>query len=295
LLILFPHLPSAPTTVDSEFAAEWAAARATGFATAFYSHQRAFAGDMSAALANVPVAADDCGLIVRGWMLPGERYAAVFEGLVKLGWQPVVDGAAYEQAHYLPLAYPLIEADTARSAWIEGDGVEAAWKLYQSFRRGDAIIKDWVKSAKRRWADGCFLPAETTQERFEEIFRVFLQERGKLFNRGVVVREYMPIVTHGHDMRGLPIVEETRLFFWRGELLVAPIGRTPTPLDEADRWTDIARRFQSPFLSIDVAYLTDHRWRIVEVGDGGVSGLPMGMPADTFYGNLWKNISECRA
>jgi hypothetical protein len=291
-LILFPYQPSAPTTVDTEFAAEFAAARATGFATAFYDHRATLAGDVAAAATGLPAAGDGSALILRGWMLPGEQYASLYNELTRRGWRPVTSPAAYEETHYLPNAYRWIEGETARSAWIEGDDVDAAWRLYQDFRQSDAVIKDWVKSAKRRWRDGCFLPAETSEARFHEIFRVFRQERGRLFNRGVVLREYMPIVTHGLDMRGLPIVEETRLFFWKGELLVAPIGQAPSPLEELDCWTKIARSFQSSFLTIDVAYLTDHRWRIVEVGDGGVSGLPMGMLAETFYGNLWNKMRE---
>lgn len=49
----------------------------------------------------------------------------------------------------------------------------------------------------------------------------------------------------------------------------------------------ISSRFSSPFITIDEAYLTDGTWKIVEVGDGGVSGLPMGLDPERFYGSLW--------
>lgn len=193
----------------------------------------------------------------------------------------------YDEAHYLPLAYRITEEHTARSAWIEGDDQEAAWELYQGFRGSDAIIKDWVKSAKSRWKDACYIPVGTSRERFGEMFHIFREERGKLFNRGVVLREFLPLVERGRDIRGLPVVEETRLFFWQGECLIPADHRPPSPMDEIARWTSIARKFTSPFITIDVALLEDGTWKIVETGDGQVSGLPMGLEPERFYTALW--------
>jgi len=291
-LILFPHEPFSPGTIDSEFAGECGAARSIGFPTGFYDHETLEAGQPREALNRLPRAEFPQRLILRGWMIPGNEYAALFDELTRKGYTPQTPPEAYEQAHYLPFAYPLTEDHTPRSAWIEGDDPEAAWALYQEFCESDTIIKDWVKSAKSRWKDGCFLPAGTTKERFAEIFAVFREERGKLFNRGVVLREFMPIVERGSDIRGLPIVEETRLFFWHGKLLVRPDARNPSPLDELIRWETIAKRFRSPFITIDVAFLTDGCWKIVEVGDGGVSGLPMGLEPERFFAALWNRTCE---
>ena len=180
------------------------------------------------------------------------------------------------------------KGESARAEWIEGDDVTRAWQLYQGFRSKEAIIKDWVKSAKSWWLDGCYIPRETNASRFREIYRVFRSERGSLFNRGVVLREFLPISETGRDMRGLPTVEETRLFFWNGSLLVRPEHASSALLGTLPRWEAVARRFKSPFISIDVAELQDHRWKIVEVGDGGVSGLPTGLDDKDFYSTLLK-------
>jgi hypothetical protein len=93
-------------------------------------------------------------------------------------------------------------------------------------------------------------------------------------------------------MRGMPIAEETRLFFWRGQIVVEPLAAHPSPLAERSLWEAIARRFASPLITMDVAYLRDGTWKIIEVGDGGVSGLPSGMPPEMFYDNLRRRISE---
>jgi hypothetical protein len=280
MLILFPGDASRPDSVDSEFTGEWLAAQEAGFETALFSYRAIRTGNLAESVMNISRGRRHA--ILRSWMLSGEQYAGLYRTLADLQIDLITSPEAYEEAHCLPKAYDHIAADTAHTEWIDGDNVEA-WQLYQSFQQRDAMIKDWVKSAKRRWQDGCFLPAQTSRERFAEIFAVFRQQRGTLFNRGVVIREFMPVITHGYDMRGLPIAEETRLYFWKGELVVDATNRTPSPMDELPKWIAIAKRFASPFITIDIALLTDYRWKIVEVGDGGVSGLPMGLTPERFF------------
>ena len=287
MILLFPCEPFSPLRIDPSFVTEYEAARRVGFTCAAYSHEDLEAGRLEACLDMLPAPGEEPRILLRGWMVPGEKYRLLHEALTAKGYLPQTPPEAYDEAHYLPLAYRHTEGHTSRSAWITGDDVEEAWGLYQQFRHQDAIIKDWVKSAKARWKDGCYIPAGTGEERFREMFRVFREERGKLFNRGVVLREFLPIVGRGSDIRGLPLVEETRLFFWQGDLLIAPSRSSPGPLDEIDRWTTIARRFRSPFMTVDVALLEDGSWRIVETGDGQVSGLPTGLDPERFYASLW--------
>lgn len=287
MILLFPSEPFAPRRVDPSFESEYEAAKLVGFTCALYSHEDLEAGDLKNCLRMLSPAAEERSILLRGWMVPGETYALLHAALLDKGYFPVTPPASYDEAHYLPLAYRITVDHTARSEWIEGDDEDAAWELYEGFREKDAIIKDWVKSAKSRWKEGCYIPAGTSRERFGEIFRVFRKERSKLFNRGVVLREFLPLVARGHDMLGMPLVEETRLFFWRGECLVPASEASPGPMDEIGRWTEIARRFQSEFVTIDVAPLEDGSWKIVETGDGQVSGLPVGLDPELFYACLW--------
>ncbi|GHC54038.1 ATP-grasp domain-containing protein [Roseibacillus persicicus] len=290
-IVLFPHQPFSSGVPDSEFASEYEAARWLGFSIGFYSHEDVEAGSLTEALTGLPPGKGQL-LILRGWMLAGESYALLYAALLAKGYSPAVEPVAYEEAHYLPLAYRHLVGETSRSAWIEGENPEEAWELYQGFRTEDAIIKDWVKSAKAKWKDACYLPAHTERERFLEMFSIFRRERGKLFNRGVVIREFLPIVERGSDVGGLPVIEEVRLFFWQGKVVVPPQGRSPNPMDERERWEEIARRFQSRFITMDVVYLTDGTWKIVEVGDAGVSGLPITLDAGRFFAALWNHLQE---
>lgn len=279
--LLFPCAPDSPRRPDPAFATEVEQAAAAGLEHGLYSHESLtdvpdtplFRGDLVPGL-----------YLLRGWMLTGDQYARLAESIAARGATLAVDPESYAQAHYLPLAYPLLGTATAESAWTEGDNEEDAWRLYQSFKEHDALIKDWVKSAKHRWHEACLIPAGTDRARFGEIFRAFRLARGHLFNRGTVLRRRLPFRSRGTDLKGFPLIDEFRLFFFRGELLAIPdVPGANALLAHLPRWTALARRFRSPFMTLDVAELDSGEWMVVESGDGGVSGLPLSISETSFY------------
>lgn len=272
--------------MDPDFADELKSATALGFTTALYS-QEAVEADVSREMVNA--LPSEGPFLLRGWMMTGEQYEKLYCAVIDSGAALITNPERYAEAHYLPLGYEHIKPETPESAWIEGDSLQDAWCLYQPFRNADAIIKDWVKSAKHRWREACFIPAGTDEAGFERIFKNFRQARGHLFNRGVVIRRFVPLATRGTDLRGFPLVDEYRLFYFDHRLLAMP--RMDYHLDvlrNIHRWDAIAARFASRFISIDVARLDSGDWTIVEVGDGGVSGLPLSIDVAEFYAALLK-------
>ena len=213
-------------------------------------------------------------------------YEALHSGLLEMGYSPQVSPDAYSEAHYLPLAFKSLSPLTADSRWMDGRHEESAWRLFRDLG-SDAIIKDWVKSAKHRWRDACFIPAGTTRERFGEIFQNFLATRGALFEKGIVFRRFHHLAQICEDMKGQPVHEEYRMFFFRGELLaVTPAQGDEGPMAQIDKWTSIARKFASPFVTIDVAREVSGGWLIIESGDAGVSGLPVSIDPEHFFKSL---------
>lgn len=293
--IVFPRHPLKSHKVDPDFEVEAQAAGEAGFAYTTYSHEEVMAVDLAKTTSWKSKRLEPTvnRYILRGWMMPGEYYRALYDGLRICGNELVTLPEAYERGHYLPLAYPYIETETARSVWMEGDDVTAAWELYQTMSERAAVIKDWVKSAKHRWREACYLPAHTDEARFREIYANFRRERGEQFNRGVVFREFVPLSQRGADMRGFPLVEEYRLFYFKGRLLAHPeMDESGSPLGELARWDAIARRMDCPFITIDVARKEDGGWIVIEVGDGGVSGLPLSIDPGDFYRRLFAAMHE---
>jgi hypothetical protein len=230
-------------------------------------------------------------IVHRGWMLSESLYTALFGALVAKGYRPVTTPEQYAQAHYLPNAYPLLQGRTPDSVWVEGKNVAVAWHNYEQLGRPAAIVKDFVKSAKHRWNEACFIPPGTERNRFEEILAAFLDARGTLFEKGIVIRRFHDFVKLAEDIRGQPVHEEYRLFMWDGSLLAAtPAVRGNGPFDDLVEWETIACKFTNRFISIDIARQQDGSWLIVEVGDGGVSGLPSSIEPETFYRSLYDRM-----
>jgi hypothetical protein len=93
-------------------------------------------------------------------------------------------------------------------------------------------------------------------------------------------------------MRGHPAADECRLFYAGGELLVTPVPDLGPPADRMRRFTELARTFRSRFMSVDVARTVAGDWIVIEVGDGGVSGLPTSLMADDFFAALRARLAD---
>jgi hypothetical protein len=286
--ILFPNHPLKSRLPDPDYQTEFDAARNAGFECELYSLEDLRAGDATLATQRCAAASSDGEAIVhRGWMMSDSLYAALFTALAGKGYRPVTTPEQYAQAHYLPNAYSLLEGRTPESVWVEGKDVAGAWQKYEQLGRPAAIVKDFVKSAKHRWNEACFIPAGTERTRFDEIMAAFLQARGSLFEKGIVLRRFHEFVKLATDIRGQPVHEEYRLFMWDGALLAAtPSIRGAGPFEQIEEWQSIAQGFGNRFISMDIARQQDGSWLIVEVGDGGVSGLPTSIEPETFYKTL---------
>src|SRR5690606_40582081 len=97
-------------------------------------------------------------------------------------------------------------------------------------------------------------------------------------------RRLHPLVRLEEDIRGQPVNEEYRMFFYEGTLLAStpPIWGNG-PYEEGGKWAEVVRRFTNPFISMDVARQEDGSWIIIEVGDGGVTGIPPSIDLNRFY------------
>jgi len=290
--ILFPNHPLKPRLPDPDYQTEFEAADAVGFECELYSLEDLRAGD--AALATrlcVPSTTGGEAILHRGWMMSDSHYSALFAGLEAKGYRPIPTPEQYAQAHYLPKSYALLQDRTPESVWVDGKDISAAWAKYEQLGRPAAIVKDFVKSAKHRWNEACFIPVATERTRFDEILKAFLEARGSVFEKGIVLRRFHELMKLADDIRGQPVHEEYRLFLWSGSLLAAtPAIHGQGPFEKLSDWESIARRFENPFISMDIALQENDSWLIVEVGDGGVSGLPSSIEPSAFYQALYERL-----
>lgn len=179
----------------------------------------------------------------------------------------------YRKAHELPGWYETFRDLTPRSTWQPphagdvpaGPGPWSA--LARSLGQGPGIVKDFVKSRKHEWHDACFVPDLGDTARLTAVVDRFLALQGEFLAGGVVLRAFEPFVSDG----------EVRVWWVDGEPVLVTAhpdtpGRVPEPALGPVR--DAVRELGCRWVTTDMALREDGVWRVVEVGDGQVSGLP---------------------
>lgn len=269
--ILFPNNPLEPREVEPDFADQAAAADEVGFSTHLISFE-ALVHESAAdrAVRRVPEGAGPC--LYRGWMLQPPAYAALAGALEARGAPFVVSPESYAYAHHLPGWYDDFHLVTARTEWTASADIEEARAALGRLPPGPAIVKDYVKSAKHRWHEACFIPDVRDEQAALTVVRAFVVEQGDDLNGGIVLRAFRPYPSHGSEERtGMPVIDERRVFLWRRKPL--PLIGDEDLLLRDPRIEAAIARLRSPFVSLDLARLNDDNWEVVEVGDGQVSGL----------------------
>jgi hypothetical protein len=288
-VVLFPSQPFSPREIDADFESEQLAARSAGLATALVDHTRVTEGAVAAAVARV--AEGQGTALYRGWMLKPRQYEAMFAELEARGVSLVNTPEQYRTCHYLPDSYRWIEGRTPTTVWYPLQGeldVALLASILTPFADRPIVVKDYVKSQKHYWAEACFIPAANDLAAVERVVRRFLELQGEDLNEGLVFRQFVPLEIVGtHPKSGMPLAAEFRIFWLDGEPILShrywgdltKFDR-PLPYDEI---RPIAAQIPSRFFTMDVAFLDDGSWTIVELGDGQVAGLPSSDLAPDFF------------
>lgn len=301
--IVFCAEPFAPTTPDSAYAREVAAARRVGMEPVLIDFEALVNDhDSRAAVRRVPHQADLQPALYRGWMLRPAQYAALYDALLDRGLALLNDPAAYRAGHCFPESYPQIADVTPRSVWLDMTPdfrIEDVFALLAPFGDRPLIVKDYVKSRKHEWHEACFIPSAADHDAVARVTRRFLELQGAEVSGGLVFREFValqPLTQHARS--GMPLTQEFRRWFVDSACVLSSFywdeGAYTIAGAPDDLFAAQARTIGSRFFTMDVAQRTDGSWIIVELGDGQVAGLPETADATAFYGAL-RNALDRRA
>ncbi len=282
--LLFCADPLSPRRVDEAFLPEAEAARAAGWEVGLVSHEALTRGESLARVrVDVAPAASPEPAVYRGWMLRPAHYRRLDEALRERGLSLVNTPEAYTHAHHLPAAYEQVRAWTPGAVWTRevGPGAEDTWmRLLAPFGDRPVLVKDFVKSRKHEWSEACFIPSAADRDAVSRVVRRFLALQGEDLEEGLVFREYVEFVPlAGHPRSGMPRVREFRVFVLDGRpLLEVPYWDDVDRVDTGpalEGFADLFRQVRSRFFTADLAQRrSDGAWRLVELGDAQVSGLP---------------------
>ena len=281
LHFLFCSHPLYLKRVDEDYAEEYQAA-GLKYARALFSYEDLQDGKLS--LYGEKIA----GLtIYRGWMMKPELYRVFYELLEEQGIILINSPEEYEHYHVLPNWYKEFENDTAQSWWTASDSIKEATRLADGLE-GPYIVKDYVKSRKHEWYDACFIANAADQHNTEKIITNFIIRQGDDLAGGVVLRQFIPLKPIGfHEVSGMPMAEEYRVFVFAGKILAIDDYWTSTHqvhlTEEEYQWIEkLAQTLKSNFVAMDLARKADGNLMIMELGDGQVSGLQQ-IEAAGFY------------
>jgi hypothetical protein len=285
---------------DPHFVPETRAARELGAVVGLVDHDALLAGYPGDAVRRAPRDAGPAWY--RGWMIPSADYRALEEALAGLGTPLRTSAAQYRAAHELPSWYPVFEGVTPRSAWFAHEPLcpplpGAVARLAAALPGARAgIVKDYVKSAKHLWSTACHVPDLADRDALERVVAAFLAEQAEFLAGGVVLREFEDFGgpdssrDRGQDRdqdRGRE--PEARVWWLDGRpVLTTAHPDTPKSRPEPDL-TEVAPRVRAlpaRFVSTDLARRRDGVWRVIEVGDGQVTGLPAGADPAQLVGLL---------
>lgn len=222
-------------------------------------------------------------VLYRGWMLKPEEYKKLYGDLAHRGIHLLTNPEAYANMHLFPNVYPMIKEDTAEMLCFP-DGKIDVEMVKQHFNR--FMIKDSVKSTKGTEFPA-FFDCSVTQEEFDEKMKIFYKYRGDLLTGSICVKEYLNLKRYDGK------TNEFRVFYANGQIISVsrnshqPGDTSELPLKLAEKYGNM----KSPCYTIDYAELEDGSWKIIEAGDGGVSGLSPGQDAVAYYKSLYHALA----
>ncbi|WP_295620190.1 ATP-grasp domain-containing protein [Chamaesiphon sp. GL140_3_metabinner_50] len=255
---LFPSDYFKTQRVDSAYTEQFDRLQASGCSTSVISLE-----NLSLGVAKIyPQPDSGEKLIYRGWMLSPDEYSLLVNAVRTTGADLWIDLDEYLSTHYLPNWYPLLQDLTPETYWFSVDAdlerelIKLGWTKF--------FIKDYVKSLKTSIGSIISNPSEIRQ-----VVAEMHKFRGTI-EGGICVRKVEEFIT----------ATEQRYFIINGRAFAAS---TVTKIPEIVNVC--ASRINSKFFSVDIIDRIDGSQRVVEIGDGQVSGL-VGWSIDRFT-DVW--------
>ncbi|MBO5354272.1 MAG: ATP-grasp domain-containing protein [Lachnospiraceae bacterium] len=276
--IVFPSSYFDVKKVDEDLQKEYEAALATGlFDVIMFGYDNWFQQGKLVLSGRQPELRN---AVYRGWMMPPDKYEKFYQALLENNIQLVTEPQEYEQMHIFPNIYKAFGNDTAKMKIFPLHAQMDVEELKESFKR--FMIKDFVKSVKGTEFPK-FFDQSVTQEEFDRWMEVFYKYRGNLLTGGICVKEFLDLKFYDGK------TNEYRVFYINHE--VATVSRNSTqPIFAPEVPRELVEKYKnlgSVYYTVDFAELEDGSWKVIEAGDGSVSGLSENQDMEGYFRTLY--------
>lgn len=280
--ILFPSSYFDFKKVDEQLQEEYNAAIESGLFDIILFDYDKFIGEGILKISNKPN--EITVTTYRGWMMKPSEYEKFYNELLNCNIKLITTPETYQNFHIFPNIYPSLKDDTAKTLVYNSGQEPSHDEIISTMDR--FMIKDFVKSVKGTDFPK-FFDSSITKEEFENWMKIFYKYRGELFTGGICVKEFFDLKKYDDK------VNEYRVFYINNK--PATISRNsgqPTyavkpPMELVEKYS----KLNSQLYTIDYAELEDGTWKIIEAGDGSVSGLSDGQDYNVFYRTLFQHIN----
>ena len=278
-LIVFPSSYFDITKVDEDLQKEYEVVQATGlFEIVLFGYDKWF-NEGKLILKNRPEGAHNA--VYRGWMMKPGQYEEFYGLLLENNIRLVTEPEQYRLMHIFPNVYEYVCEDTAKMEIYPLHSEIDVEQVKKSFNR--FMVKDYVKSVKGTEFP-VFFDESITQMDFDKWMEVFYKYRGDLLTGGICIKEYLDLKRYDGK------TNEYRVFYMNHE--IATICRnsgqrnyTPEPpKDLLEKYSNLG----SNYYTVDYAELEDGTWKILEAGDGEVSGLSDNQDYKAYFRALYQ-------
>ncbi len=282
-LVLFPSSFFSEKRVDEDLQSEYDAVISTGlYDTILFGYDKWF-NENKLVLSETPATMRKA--IMRGWMMKPSQYKHFYDKLRENNIELITDPGAYEQMHIFPNAYKFFGNDTAfMKIYPLHEQIEIS-ELKKSFRR--FMVKDFVKSVKGTEFPK-FFDVSIEQEEFDNWMGVFYKYRGNLLTGGICIKEFLSLKFYGERPN------EYRVFYANGEVVsISKNSGQKNFTEEPPReLVEKYRMLPSIYYTVDFAELEDGTWKVMEAGDGSVSGLSQFQDAEQYFRTLYYTLND---
>lgn len=282
-LILFPSSFFSTKKVDEDLQSEYDAVNSTGlYDTIFFGYDKWFDED-KLVLSETPDAMRKA--IMRGWMMKPSQYNQFYNQLLANNIELITAPGEYEQMHIFPNAYKFFGDDTAfMKVYPLHEQIEIS-DLKKYFNR--FLVKDFVKSVKGTEFPK-FFDVSITQEEFDNWMEVFYKYRGNLLTGGICIKEFLSLKFYGERSN------EYRVFYANGEIVSISknSGQENVTQEPPKELVEKYKNLPSVYYTVDFAELADGTWKVIEAGDGSVSGLSEFQDAEQYFRALYYALND---
>ena len=276
--IIFPSSYFSDSHPDEDLQSEYVAATETGlFEIVLFSNDKWFS-DERLVLDNIPH--EPQYAVYRGWMMKPELYRKFYDKLREKNIRLLTTPSAYEKFHIFPNIYPELENDTAKMLVFPNSENIDPEKIKSVFPK--FMVKDFVKSVKGTDFPKYF-DSSVTCEEFDRQMEIFRELRGNLYTGGICIKEFLELKKYDG------FTNEFRVFYINNK--IASVSRNsiqpPYTPEPPEKLIEKYAKLDSPFYTVDYAQTQDGEWKIIEAGDGQVSGLSPGQDNYAFFKSLF--------